>query len=211
MKNVKFMESVTHCTKDLVVSLGKHTKSITAPAFLLFLPIIVAICFSVEARERKVVRFSGKLIQLETSGPEPFIEYEDSTSQRIKKVYCDSDIMKTFSDLSGKESGLFVDGKATQLSLTSDIWLCVGKPNIRKKYSVEPPSLKKTNLRAIYGQVVEAEENGQIVYTSNGRRSHLSIDPNLAASFKKKLDRLETVEIRGNFYYDREKGYYLAE
>lgn len=211
MKNVIFMESVTHCTNDLVVDLRKHTKSISAPAFLLFLSIIVAIGFSLEARERKVVRFSGKLIRLETSGREAFIEYEDSTSQRIKKIYCDQDMMKGFSEFVGNESGFFTEGKATQLSLTSDVWVCVGRPNIRKKYSVEPPSLKKTNLRAIYGQVVEAEENGQIVYTSNGRRSHLNIDPNIASAFKKKLERMETVEIRGNFYYDRGKGYYVEE
>ncbi|TGN10620.1 hypothetical protein EHS11_09690 [Leptospira ilyithenensis] len=173
--------------------------------------MIVAAGFSLDARERKVVRFSGKLIQLETSGPEAFIEYEDSTSQRIKKVYCDADTMKGFSEFAGNESGLFVEGKAAQLSLTSDVWVCVGRPNIRKKYSVEPPSSKKTNLRAIYGQVVEAEENGQIVYTSNGKRSHLSIDPRIAAGFKKKLERMETVEIRGNFYYDRGKGYYVEE
>ncbi len=205
------MDSVTHCTNDLVVYLRKHTKGKLASSFLLFLSIFVAVGLSLEARERKVVRFSGKLIQLETSGPEAFIEYEDSTSQRIKKIYCDADTMKGFSQFEGNESGLFVEGKATQLSLTSDILVCVGRPNIRKKYSVEPPSLKKTNLRAIYGQVVEAEENGQIVYTSNGRRSHLNIDPNIAAAYKKKLERMETVEIRGNFYYDRGKGYYVEE
>ncbi len=165
-----------------------------------------------EAIERKVHRFSGKLIQIVAQGQESYIEYEDSTSLRLRKVFCDADTMKTLFSYSGKEEGHFVEGKATQLTPTSEIWVCLGKPNVMKRFSVGVPTKAEPNSKFVAGQVVEASgETGRIVYMTQGRRNYLTVAPSIAQEFQSRLEKMEIVEIKGNFTYDRVKRYYVGE
>lgn len=70
----------------------------------------------------------------------------------------------------------------------------------------------KSLSRYIQGQVLEANaETGQIVYLVRSRRNYLTIDPQIAGQYADKLSRLETVEIKGFFRYDRTQRFYIAD
>ncbi|MDF3820566.1 hypothetical protein P3G55_11680, partial [Leptospira sp. 96542] len=100
-------------------------------------------------------------------------------------------------------------GKMSQLSPTSDVWLCVGKPHIFQRFSVGPNRNLGIGTKQVKGQVVEANgETGQIVYLERGRRIYLTIDPILAQEMEQRLGKMEVVEIDGEFRYDRIRHFY---
>lgn len=70
----------------------------------------------------------------------------------------------------------------------------------------------KSLARYIQGQVIEANaETGQIVYLVRSRRNYLTIDPIVATQFADRLGRLETVEIKGYYRYDRTQRFYIPD
>ncbi|TGK47745.1 hypothetical protein EHQ16_01980 [Leptospira kanakyensis] len=161
-------------------------------------------------KERKVIRFSGELVRWEAQSPEPQFRYLDSTSLREKTIFCDADTMRLALGNQPYEKR-HIEGKATQVSPTSDIWLCVGKPHIFQKYQVSVNSPSSQGKR-IQGQVIEADgETGQIVYLVRGRRSYMTIEPSLAKEMAESLSRMQTVEIDGDYHYDRIKRYYIKD
>ncbi|MBM9589818.1 hypothetical protein JWG41_05135 [Leptospira sp. 201903075] len=162
------------------------------------------------AMERKVIRFSGELVLWDAKGVEPQFRYLDSTTLREKIIFCDADTMRLALGNQPFEKR-HIEGKATQLSPTSDVWLCVGRPHIFQKYQVSVSSPASQSKR-IQGQVIEADgESGQIVYLVRGRRSYLTIEPSLAKEMAESLSQMQTVEINGDYRYDRIKRYYTKD
>ncbi|MDF3821808.1 hypothetical protein P3G55_18025, partial [Leptospira sp. 96542] len=85
---------------------------------------------------RKIVRFSGTLLAWEADSPNPSFQFEDKASGKRRIVHCDKETMSSLHpNLDGSTS---IDGKMSQLSPTSDVWLCVGKPHIFQRFSVGP-------------------------------------------------------------------------
>ncbi|WP_244288327.1 hypothetical protein [Leptospira congkakensis] len=160
--------------------------------------------------ERKVIRFSGELVHWDALGPEPQFRYLDSTNLREKTIFCDADTMKLALGNQPYEKRN-IEGKAAQMAPTSDIWLCVGRPHIFQKYQVSvSPSSSQT--KRIQGQVIEADgATGQIVYLVRGKRSYLTIEPGLAQEMADSLSQMKTVEINGDYRYDRIKRYYTKD
>lgn len=188
--------------------------SLTPPkqVFLICRLFLLFVLFSSDgnAVERKVIRFSGELMHWDALGPEPQFRYLDHTNLREKTIYCDSETMRL---ALGNQSFQkhHIEGKATQLNPTSDIWLCVGRPHIFQKYQVSVSS-PSSQSKKIQGQVIEADgESGQIVYLVRGKRSYLSIEPALAREMADSLSKMQTVEINGDYRYDRIKRYYIKD
>ncbi len=209
-----FMESVTHCT---IVLGGTPAKIILTTArlavILLFFFQFLLSPTILNGTEPKVVRYSGDLLRVALDVAEPFFEFEETASMKTKRVYCDLETLKVFSKYKGAERGLSVDGKAKFQNASQDGWQCLGAPNIRKQFRIGANNLSSANSRQVSGQVVEADGNtGQIVYMeARGRRGYLTVAPSLAAEFKSRLDRMETVEISGSFRYDRVRRYFVEE
>ncbi|WP_244279883.1 hypothetical protein [Leptospira brenneri] len=157
-----------------------------------------------------MIRFSGELVHWEAQGTEPQFRYLDSTNLREKTIFCDADTMRLALGNQSPEKR-HVEGKATQISPTSDVWVCVGRPHIFQKYQVSINSPASQSKR-IQGQVVEADgETGQIVYLVRGKRSYLTIEPALAKEMAESLSQMQTVEINGDYRYDRIKRYYTKD
>lgn len=181
-------------------------------SFLICRLFLLFVLFSGEAfgRERKIIRFSGELVHWDTKGPEPQFRFIDPTNLREKTIYCDADTMQLALGNQSFEKHN-IEGKATQLNPTSDIWLCLGKPHIFQKFQVSISS-PGPQLKRIQGQVIEADPNtGQIVYLVRGKRSYLTIAPELALEMAESLSRMQTVEINGDYRYDRIKRYYIKD
>lgn len=180
--------------------------------FLICRLFLLFVLFSSDrfALDRKVIRFSGELVHWDTLGPEPQFRFLDSTSLREKTVYCDKETMQLVLKKQAFENH-HIEGKATQLNPTSDIWLCVGRPHVFQKYQVSVSSPTSQSKR-IQGQVIEADgETGQIVYLVRGKRSYLTIEPSLAKAMAESLAKMQTVEINGDYRYDRIKRYYTKD
>nr|WP_232373720.1 hypothetical protein [Leptospira chreensis] len=180
--------------------------------FLICRLFLLFVLFSSDrfAMERKVIRFSGELVLWDAKGVEPQFRYLDSTTLREKIIFCDADTMRLALGNQPFEKR-HIEGKATQLSPTSDVWLCVGRPHIFQKYQVSVSSPASQSKR-IQGQVIEADgESGQIVYLVRGRRSYLTIEPSLAKEMAESLSQMQTVEINGDYRYDRIKRYYTKD
>lgn len=180
--------------------------------FLICRLFLLFVLFSTErfGLERKVIRFSGELVQWEASGEDPQFRFLDQTNLREKTIHCDAETMKLALGNQTFEKR-HIEGKATQLSPTSDVWLCVGRLHIFQKYQVSVSSPSPQSKR-IQGQVIEADgETGQIVYLVRGKRSYLTIEPGLAKEMAEALSKMQTVEINGDYHYDRIKRYYLKD
>lgn len=162
------------------------------------------------AKERKVIRFSGELISWESDGENSHFRFLDSTSLRERTILCDPETMSLSFSHKAKNN-LYVEGKATQNSPTSDQWFCVGKPHVFQKYQVTSPA-KQAQTKTIQGQVVEADPvSGQIVYLVRGRRFYLTINPTEAEIMAEELSKMKTVMIDGEYRYDRIKRYYVKD
>lgn len=180
--------------------------------FLICRLFLLFVLFSSDrfAIERKVIRFSGELVHWDAKGPEPQFRYLDPTNLREKTIYCDAETMRLVLGNQSYEKH-HIEGKATQLNPSSDIWLCVGRPHIFQKFQVSVSSAAPQSKR-IQGQVVEANgETGQIVYLVRGKRSYLTIEPALAKDMEESLSKMQTVEINGDYRYDRIKRYYIKD
>lgn len=175
-----------------------------------FLWLFVLFSIPVDAKERKVIRISGEIISWEEAGEDPHFRYLDPTNLREKIIHCDAETMR-LSFGNKPKTNLYMEGKATQLTPTSDEWLCVGRPHVFQKYKVSSP-VKTSQTKTVQGQVVEADPNtGQIVYLVRGRRFYLTIDPLEAKSMAEELSELKTVTIDGEYRYDRIKRYYVKD
>lgn len=180
--------------------------------FLICRLFLLFVLFSSDqfARERKVIRFSGELMHWDADGPEPQFRFLDSTSLREKTIYCDAETMRLVLGNQSFEKH-HIEGKAAQLNPTSDIWLCVGRPHIFQKYQVSVNTPASQSKR-IQGQVIESDgKTGQIVYLVRGKRSYLTIEPALAKEMAEALSQMQTVEINGDYRYDRIKRYYTKD
>ncbi|WP_244147681.1 hypothetical protein [Leptospira yanagawae] len=157
-----------------------------------------------------MIRISGELVSWEVEGEDPYFRFLDPTNLREKTIHCDSETMR-LSFGNKPKSNLYVEGKATQLTPTSDEWLCVGKPHVFQRFKVSSP-VKTSQTKTVQGQVVEADPTtGQIVYLVRGRRFYLTIDPVEAKSMADTLAELGTVNIDGEYRYDRIKRYYVKD
>ncbi|TGL59861.1 hypothetical protein EHQ79_07820 [Leptospira jelokensis] len=175
-----------------------------------FLWLFVLFSITIEAKERKMIRISGELVSWEVEGENPNFRFLDPTNLRERTIHCDSETMR-LSFGNKPKTNLYVEGKATQLSPTSDEWLCVGKPHVFQKFKVSSP-VKTSQSKTVQGQVVEADATtGQIVYLVRGRRFYLTIDPVEAKSMAEALAKLETVSIDGEYRYDRIRRYYVKD
>lgn len=175
-----------------------------------FLWLFVLFSITLEAKERKMIRISGELVSWEVEGEDPYFRFLDPTNLREKTIHCDSETMR-LSFGNKPKSNLYVEGKATQLTPTSDEWLCVGKPHVFQRFKVSSP-VKTSQTKTVQGQVVEADPTtGQIVYLVRGRRFYLTIDPVEAKSMADTLAELGTVNIDGEYRYDRIKRYYVKD
>ncbi|MGV3667935.1 MAG: hypothetical protein ACO1NV_17545 [Leptospira bouyouniensis] len=175
-----------------------------------FLWLFVLFSTMTSAKERKVIRFSGELISWESDGENSHFRFLDSTSLRERTILCDPETMSLSFSHKAKNN-LYVEGKATQNSPTSDQWFCVGKPHVFQKYQVTSPA-KQAQTKTIQGQVVEADPvSGQIVYLVRGRRFYLTINPTEAEIMAEELSKMKTVMIDGEYRYDRIKRYYVKD
>lgn len=180
--------------------------------FLICRLFLLFVLFSSEyfGRERKIIRFSGELVHWDANGPEPQFRYLDPTNLREKTIYCDAETMRLALGNQSFEKHN-IEGKATQLNPTSEIWLCLGKPHIFQKFQVSIRSSSPQSKR-IQGQVIEADgQTGQIVYLVRGKRNYITITPEIAKEMEDSLSRMETVEIDGDYHYDRIKRYYIKD
>ncbi|XDD47241.1 hypothetical protein AB3N60_03905 [Leptospira sp. WS39.C2] len=175
-----------------------------------FLWLFVLFSYILEAKERKVIRFSGELLGWESEGENSHFRFLDGTNLRERTIQCDADTMAL--SFGNKPKGnLYIEGKAVQNTPTSDLWLCVGKPHVFQKYQVTSPS-RTSQTKTIQGQVVEADpKTGQIVYLVRGRRFYLTIDPMEANVMAESLSKMQTVTIDGEYRYDRIKRYYVKD
>lgn len=197
-----------HCTKKRFLEQFVPKVSTGKTALLVGSLICVLQSSPILSKEPKLVRFSGKLISWEPEKPEPFFVYQDSTSLREKKIFCDYNTMKLVPYKEGQNSS--IEGKMSQVNPTSEIWICHGKPHIFSRYEVGVTRPDTGVSKQVQGQVVEANPStGQIVYLVKGRRNYLTIDPIEAKEMADRLEKLELVEISGSYRYDRIRRIYL--
>jgi hypothetical protein len=213
LKFVFFMEFVTHCTIALVGN-RRERKLKSAKLTGMLLLVLLGLAFSpLLGTKIKMFRYSGKLLRIVLDGKESYVEFEDQNSLHIRKIHCEAETLSSLKGYIGQETGLSVDGKATSRSDRNEIWYCDGRPNVQRRYSVGISSGESTNRKFILGQILESDPaSGQIVYTqAAGRRGYLTVSPELAREYRARLDQMESVEIKGNFRYDRIKRYFVEE
>lgn len=174
--------------------------------FLFFLPVH-------SGTKAKMIRYSGKLLGSFPLSQPPYFEYEDKYTFQSKKIHCDRETTALLEEKWKESKDFQVDGKAIVKVESDGAFFCEGRPNVGTRYKVSAPSPSQAGSKWIQGQVLEADPtSGQIVYSSPyGKRSYLTLSKEQAATFHERISRMETVEIRGNFRYDRVKRYFVEE
>ncbi|MDZ4727642.1 MAG: hypothetical protein SH817_15900 [Leptospira sp.] len=158
----------------------------------------------------KMVRYSGSLLKIELNQTPVYFEYKDSSTSRSRRIYCDARTLSDWKSYVGKEEGIQVRGKANFTGKDTDSLYCLGKPVLHRPFQVGRLPESNSQLRYVSGQVLEADpKTGQIVYSQpNGRRAYLTVSLEEAEGYKARIDKMEVVELDGNYKYNRLKRYF---
>ncbi len=161
----------------------------------------------------KMIRYSGKLIRIDPKAETPYFTLEENNTFKTKDIFCDRKSVQELLERFESKKDIHVQGKAVLKNQDGVFYFCDGPPNIVQKYEVQIGSETKGKTKFVMGQILEANPaTGQIVYLEpNGRRGYLRIDREMAQDFQERIEKMERVEIKGDFYYDRVKGYYVRD
>jgi len=188
-------------------------KSDNLSGICLLVLVLIAVS-GVFGSKLKYIRYSGTLIRVNLESPNPYFEFEDRNTFQTRQIHCDLETLSKVKEiLAESQSSLDVDGKASMSVENKGSLQCDGKPNLGKRFRVGIPEAKPGNKKFVKGQVLESDPTtGQIVYSgAAGRRGYLTVSTEEATEYRTRLDRMETVEIRRNYRYDRVRRIFVAE